>query len=284
MAAESHARPLDASENHENRIELDGLETFFSDSHDEFFNKGLSIKQAVFYYGDTRKSLKSKVMNGTVPAIRLPESHGQKWRVFPDGVPEQLAHLIPKKLRPKKDKKTSKEGQSESGTLLETTEKVEFTEDESILLIDDTQSSEPIIETNETELQTSAAMLETEPTQEKNESLENELPQLAEPVCQATEEPIISEPPAAPENSKRSARYSHLLEKINDLEKQVGDLKYRNSYLETRLSTLEEQIKVVTESHEQQRSFNKMAMLIPGIALLFAILIFRVYGFVPHIN
>jgi hypothetical protein len=99
MASESNARSLESSDSNQNRIELDGLERFFEDDHRELFDKGLSIKQAVYYYGDTRKSLKAKVLQGLIPAIRLPEAFGKKWRVFPDGVPPQLEHLIPKKLK-----------------------------------------------------------------------------------------------------------------------------------------------------------------------------------------
>jgi len=99
MTAESNARSLDPSDSNQNRIELDGLERFFEDDHTELFDKGLSLKQAVYYYGDTRKSLKAKVLQGLIPAIRLPEAFGKKWRVFPDGVPPQLEQLIPKKLK-----------------------------------------------------------------------------------------------------------------------------------------------------------------------------------------
>src|SRR5437879_1409934 len=83
------------------RIELAGLEGFFEEDHEELYSKGLSIKQAVYYYGDTRSSLKGKILNGTIPAIRLPEAYGGKWRVFPDGVPAPLQELIPTDLQKK---------------------------------------------------------------------------------------------------------------------------------------------------------------------------------------
>lgn len=102
MAAESSARSLDDGDIVIDRMDLAGLEEFFLE-HEELFTRGLSIKQAVFYYGETRKSLKAKVEDGTIPAIRLPGEQGGKWRIFPDGVPEQLHNLIPKKVRRKNE-------------------------------------------------------------------------------------------------------------------------------------------------------------------------------------
>lgn len=99
MASESLAHSS-LTERASERVALEGLDgVFIEDDPDELFSKGLSIKQAVFYYGDTRRALKSRVLSGEIPAVRLPESHGRKWRVFPDGVPAQLQYLIPKKLK-----------------------------------------------------------------------------------------------------------------------------------------------------------------------------------------
>ena len=102
MAAESNARSLDESDI-SIRMDLGGLDEIFHE-HEELFARGLSIKEAVYYYGETRKSLRAKVEDGTIPAIRMPEEQGKKWRVFPAGVPEQLEYLIPKKLRKKKER------------------------------------------------------------------------------------------------------------------------------------------------------------------------------------
>ena len=113
MAAESNARSLDDGDFVIDRMDLAGLEEFFLE-HEELFTRGLSIKQAVFYYGETRKSLKAKVEDGSIPAIRLPEEQGGKWRVFPDGVPEQLQNLIPKKVRRKQEQPESEPVQSET--------------------------------------------------------------------------------------------------------------------------------------------------------------------------
>lgn len=117
MASESFAFKNDDDDL--DRADLDGLENFFSDGPAELFSKGLSVKQAVFYFGETRRSIKSKLLSGEIPAVRLPEEFGRKWRVFPEGVPEQLIHLIPKKLRKVSESNSSAEALLDSQNFLE---------------------------------------------------------------------------------------------------------------------------------------------------------------------
>ncbi len=416
MASDSTARSLDSKDLKNSRIELDGLEKVFTDNHDELFAKGLSIKQAVFYYGDTRKALKSKVEDGTVPAIRLPETHGSKWRVFPDGVPPQLEHLIPKKLRPKKAKQKSEEVLEQAALELVSSEHEQVYADipeaiyedgvasfssysvdfelqvpqaeleasspdfsaatEAADLSAETEAADEVqleqqINNNEAsvEIQIAQAVTNSEATEEiqveqeaNNAELAQEV-QLLEQVIENTIEqeagsssapevepalpseefsndsnvqlidfspeieqvidfsPEPSQPlidfspvqdnlksdltfsfaikdpahtlnfstgavndfkaaelpevqPAAPETSKKStARYAQLQDRIAALEKQLADAQYRSAYLETRLSGLEDQIKFLTASHYQSRSFNKLLFVIPGLVLLAAIVL-----------
>ena len=95
MASESTARVSKTSPKANKRIDVEGLENFFTQDHRDLLAKGLSLKEAVYYYGDSRKIIKERIQRGEIPAIKLPESEGAKWRVFPDGVPKALKHLIP---------------------------------------------------------------------------------------------------------------------------------------------------------------------------------------------
>lgn len=386
MAAESHARSLESSDFSNDRIELEGLESVFVDDNDELFSKGLTLKQAVFYYGETRKSLKSKVVEGSIPAIRLPESHGKKWRVFPDGVPPQLQSLIPKKLR-KASQEAAREREYEEEddgsdtvaleAVLEQLKTEPYVADSVLDLIPDPGSS---TETGQSPAESSTAVLvvapmestlttywenrelkenqgialsqgnsefqvfakmsvsnetetwqtilpkvdETVGTSENpqaealdNQSSSSEVyfdfsppqlidfsPKLVEMEQTAEAAPVEPTPPPMPvldtsgelasqaspgtseavapqEPNKRAVRYNQLQDKIHELEKQLVEASHRNSYLETRLNGLEDQIKFLTQSHYQSRSFNKMMLLIPGLALLVAIIIFKLSGQMP---
>jgi len=97
MTAETNACLLKQNDSIKDRIEVAGLEGLFEGDRQELFSTGLSIRQAVFYYGETRQSIKAKVLEGSIPAIRLPKAYGRKWKIFPAGVPPQLQDLIPKK-------------------------------------------------------------------------------------------------------------------------------------------------------------------------------------------
>lgn len=97
MTSESAAKKLREDSKRNERVDTEGLENFFLDDHRALLSRGLSLKEAVYYYGETRKEIKAKILDGSIPAIRLPESEGSKWKVFPDGVPELLSHLTPKK-------------------------------------------------------------------------------------------------------------------------------------------------------------------------------------------
>jgi hypothetical protein len=70
------------------RVGVEGLDDFFAGKTEA--NKGLSIKQAVYLYGITPKELKRRIKDGSVKAVRIDSPDGKKWRVFPDGLPEEL--------------------------------------------------------------------------------------------------------------------------------------------------------------------------------------------------
>lgn len=95
MGSRSAARtPKNTSKQNE-RIDIEGLESFFLDDHKELLAKGLNLKEAVYYYGDSKNEIREKIRNGEIPAIRIPDVDGPKWCIFPDGVPSALKHLIP---------------------------------------------------------------------------------------------------------------------------------------------------------------------------------------------
>jgi hypothetical protein len=404
MGSESSARDIDFGEKREDRIELNGLEEFFTENHEELFSKGLSIKQAVFYYGETRRSLKAKVEEGEIPAIRLPESLGRKWRIFPDGVPQQLADYVPKKLRKAKAKKqVAEDDRNVPGTLLRedyarpslaltdfedllseisppevdaaapqtfiaepaaeivesslagsskeldplaampkprlrparsASQKTKQTSarlttpplESSIPLIiagppaqliieeaiapsqtEDTvtimQTEEPIalthIEASFSALQTAEPVAITQ-AEDPVAAIQSEEPvaiiQSEEPVAIAQrEEPVaitqIEEPPlliepelpsvqieteqapvmiAQTESETKSARYTVIQDRVNELEKKLSDAIYRSNYLETRISGLEDQIKFLTQQNYQSRALNKLLWLLPAAVAIIA--------------
>lgn len=96
MASRSTARKSGDNDPKKNeRIEVEGLESFFTDDHRELLAKGLSLKEAVYFYGDNKNAIRERILDGQIPAIRLPEQEGGKWRIYPGGVPYPLRHLIP---------------------------------------------------------------------------------------------------------------------------------------------------------------------------------------------
>lgn len=95
MGSRSAARTAKNTSKQNERIDIEGLESFFLDDHKELLAKGLNLKEAVYYYGDTKNEIREKIRNGQIPAIRIPDADGPKWCIFPDGVPSALKHLIP---------------------------------------------------------------------------------------------------------------------------------------------------------------------------------------------
>lgn len=325
MASESVAHSLEKNSSGK-RLDLDGLEGFFQEHPEleELYGKGLSIKQAVFYYGDTRRSLRAKITAGEIPAVRLPESHGRKWRVFPDGVPEQLQELVPKKVRKNKQKlrleldaaeptaEATQEREDESqekaeSAINENEANLPCLEIENPKLIGTEHAQEiidfspPCLPSDSNESKTNLATLFAEQDQASEEGLpkiENvdETPaayiqETAIPAQKADESEIQtppgpeSETAPAPEQSKKgSARYNQLLERINSLEKEIAELNYQKNYLEARLTGLEDQVKFINQNQYQSRQFNKMLLIIPAIALIASLLIFRFSGQFPLVN
>lgn len=95
MGSRSAARSPRNNKNQNERIDVEGLENFFLDDHKDLLAKGLNLKEAVYYYGDSKSEIREKISNGEIPAIRIPDPEGPKWCIFPDGVPQALKHLIP---------------------------------------------------------------------------------------------------------------------------------------------------------------------------------------------
>ncbi|MBX9572358.1 MAG: hypothetical protein K2X77_25910 [Candidatus Obscuribacterales bacterium] len=100
MGSRSTARTPRNTTKPNQRIDVEGLESFFLDDHKELLAKGLNLKEAVYYYGDSKTEIREKIRNGEIPAIRIPDPEGPKWCIFPDGVPSALKHLIPSNEEP----------------------------------------------------------------------------------------------------------------------------------------------------------------------------------------
>ena len=95
MGSRSAARTSKTTPKENERIDVEGLESFFLDDHKGLLAKGLNLKEAVYYYGDSKSEIREKIKTGEIPAIRIPDPEGPKWCIFPDGVPSALKHLIP---------------------------------------------------------------------------------------------------------------------------------------------------------------------------------------------
>ena len=87
MTADAH--PIDISTEiiaARSPVSSEGLEEFFDTSAE--LACGLTIKQAVHFYGISARLIKAKIALHEIPAARLDVDGKRKWRVFPDGVPE----------------------------------------------------------------------------------------------------------------------------------------------------------------------------------------------------
>jgi hypothetical protein len=367
MAVESHSSLSGSSKFNNSRLELEGLESFFEEDQQEMYSRGLSLKQAVFYYSASRKSVRAKVLEGLIPAIRLPEAYGGKWRIFPDGVPPQLQELIPENLKNGQDKEINSRRNPDKPSNKKPKTETPL-EDFSVPGID---CPGQLI------LQTAGFLVNETPP------LEKPLP-LAAPAADALAVPgdstgsadgpsagipqgevpagsslwslpaLISEPdppvetepeavcepiPAAPaplgvtialqdevptsslgkdfvfspatagsasefpasiisgvaslirqdtpealtmlallQSIDNAGPHVQMLEKVSCLEKKLEDANYRNSYLETRLTGLEDQVRFLTQAHCQKRVLNDLLLVVPVLVLLALTLIFRFCG------
>jgi hypothetical protein len=75
-------------------ISVEGLEDFFVEEIDKTIDPGLSMKEAMHYYNDTAKHIRSRIKTGDIPAIRIQEGDRRKWRIYPSGVPNTMASVV----------------------------------------------------------------------------------------------------------------------------------------------------------------------------------------------
>jgi hypothetical protein len=365
MAAESNSCLSGSEVSNRARINLDGLEgffeedqQFFEDDQQELLAKGLSIKQAVFYYGATRRSIKTRIRKGTIPAIRMPESAGGKWRIFPEGVPSQLQDLIPeehtKQSKPAGGKNATTDNKESFDATPENTDREtgdpQLFQDFSVPGIDSPgqlilktagflveEKGPAATEKQEDEVfdfspdrpmrpnMSSTADEDTVCPQVEAEQIQTQPPtafdlffalpvasaQSAEPQCvrdaiQITDsEQAVCLParqelehPGAvgvaslirqdtPETLTLLAMLQsiespdpsvQMLEKMTQMEKLLEDANYRNSYLEARLTGMEDQLKFLTQEHCRKHSSNDVILVLPALVLLAAMLLFRFMG------
>ena len=74
-----------------NVVSVEGMDAFFDLSDPPHGDSGLTMKQAVHYYGLGSKVIRTKIKNGEIPAVRMDFGSKKKWRVYPGGVPDFYA-------------------------------------------------------------------------------------------------------------------------------------------------------------------------------------------------
>lgn len=84
-------RQTEAEEPTSERIALTGLDCLFEETIADAPDAGLTIAQAVHYYGLPAKQIKAKVKAGEIPGIKMAR---KKWRVYPMGLPDSLPELV----------------------------------------------------------------------------------------------------------------------------------------------------------------------------------------------
>jgi hypothetical protein len=78
-------RQTETQEPTSERITLTGLDCLFEETIADEPDAGLTIAQAVHYYGLPAKVIKAKVKAGEIPGIKMAR---KKWRVYPMGLPD----------------------------------------------------------------------------------------------------------------------------------------------------------------------------------------------------
>jgi hypothetical protein len=81
-------------EAHNDVVSVEGLESFFDLDELPQNDTGLTMKQAVHFYGVTPKLIRERIKNGEIPAVRMEVGGKKKWRVYPAGVPESFLNSL----------------------------------------------------------------------------------------------------------------------------------------------------------------------------------------------
>lgn len=63
------------------------------------FEKGLSLQEAAYVYGYSKKQLRKLIQDGELPAVQVKGKKKVKWRVFPAGLPSELQHVYNQNLQ-----------------------------------------------------------------------------------------------------------------------------------------------------------------------------------------
>ncbi len=56
--------------------------------------EGFSVKEAAQALGISEKTVRNRIQAGTLPAIKATRPQGYEWRVFPAGVPTEIASVV----------------------------------------------------------------------------------------------------------------------------------------------------------------------------------------------
>lgn len=221
MPAQSSALPKTIN----NRIDLSGLDDLFEQQFEPLLARGLSLKEAQYFYGLTKKQLKSQIKKSLIPAIQVDGGKGGKWLIYPEGVPnefEQLAKVQAEAQAADKKEELPKP-QAEPESKIKRKRKVE---------------QEPV-----------------QAIMEFRQAFHN-LPRL--------------------ENASTKHEWLDFSPQINDpldkLKKRLAESEHKNSYLETRIAALEDQVRFLTQSHYRKPSLNALAVVLPVLMLISAIL------------
>lgn len=86
---QSNRQPA-SEETQPDRLAVTGLDCLFEETIADEPDSGLTLAQAVHYYGLPAKEVKAKVKSGEIPGVKLAR---KRWRVYPLGLPDKLPEL-----------------------------------------------------------------------------------------------------------------------------------------------------------------------------------------------
>ena len=67
------------------------IATLLPDGTSRYQVEGLSVKEAADVLGLSEKTVRNRIHAGTLPAVKVARPQGYEWRVFPAGLPPDLA-------------------------------------------------------------------------------------------------------------------------------------------------------------------------------------------------
>lgn len=233
------AQPLASVPKPNNRLDLTGLEELFEQQLEPHLARGLSLKEAVFFYGLTKKQLRRQIKDFSIPAIKVTKKGRKKWLVYPSGIPQELEDL------------SSAQNTAES----------------------EIESELPPVEAPQPQIQNVEAFRQTFMQLPRQTALVDTTqildfsPDSNDPfLLSGSQDEIKLFPPGffAPEEGHIS--------RIVELEQQLSKAQHKNDYLETRIAGLEDQVKFLIQCQYNKPAFNRLAFILPVLIALSAVI------------